>query len=502
MPHIAYITRASLSFALIIAANSMTGWEPCTPGSEAALLQPLLGLTGPLAYCLTWLGCLALGLIAPQLFRAPVALVALGLIYGNMGVTFAQQAGMALPAALIVAGTVANNVGAPLFYLLWEQYFASEDDDQCIADILMGRGLPVVFFMLLGAVSHNTVITILRAFVFLGVTVALLRCYRTIDWNAPQFAESPREHRQTYRNAMALSWKSALCVGALAFLYTMLQSAFAGGTALAGALSYAPLWGMLAAALIIMALWRRRTFSFNVVRVFRCTFPLLLVMLLALPFFASGLPSFIYGIAYGYFSLLVCIGMVQCSQTCKRSGVGPLFMFGFYLGIANLMHLAGYLCGATLALSGFFGQPRWFVVALVAMFVISLVFFLVRGDLDPRTAAFTSAEFIALDTPKAPRRAPEGRRPRTADEPSYSDRTAKQCANLGTRYRLTARETEVLELLARGNTVPGIADALVVSPGTVQTHCKRLYAKLGVHKRQELIALVADAESEVRRTTK
>lgn len=497
MSRISYITRASLSFALLIAANSITGWEPCTPGSEITTLQPLLGLIGPTTYSLTWIGCFILGYKAPGIFRAPMALVALGLIYASMTITFIQQATMHVPIGLVIAGTCANNIGAPLFYLLWEQYFASEDDDQCIADILIGRGLPVVFFMLFGALSHNNAITILRALVFLGVTIALFRCYRTIDWTEPQFADKPSEHSLIYRNVMALSWKSALCIGALAFLYTMLQTAFISESPLTGALSYAPLWGMLVAAAIIMVLWRHRSFSFNVITTFRTTYPLLLALLLLLPFFANVLPSFIYGISYGYFSLLVCIGMVQCSQTCKRAGVGPVFMFGFYLGIANIMHIAGYLCGTTLVANSFFSQPRWFVTALVTMFVISLIFFLVRGDLDPKTAAFTSAEFIALDASDVVSQVPEKLPRAHNNNSSYFDRTAKQCATLGAQYRLTARETEVLELLARGNSVPGIAESLVVSQGTVQTHCKRLYAKLGVHKRQELISLVADTQYDI-----
>lgn len=498
MSHISYITRASLSFALLVAVNSMTGWQPCAPSSEIANFQLLLNLIGPLTYSFSWLICLAIGFFAPNIFRAPVSIIALGLIYANMGITYANQVGLSLPLELLIIGTVANNIGAPLFYLLWEQYFASEDDDQCIADILAGRGLPVLFFILLGALPEGVISTTLRAIIFLGVTIAIFQHYRTIDWNSPQFSDPPRDHIPTYKHAMILSWKGALCIGSLAFLYTTLQTAFTGGSPLTGALTYAPLWGMLIAATIIMALWQHRSFSFNVVTTFRSTFPLLLILLVALPFFAGGLPSFTYGIVYGYFSLLICIGMVQCSQTCKRAGINPIFMFGFYLGITNFMHFIGYLSGAILVTNNFFGQPHWFVIALISMFAISLVFFLIRGDLDPKTAAFTSAEFLALDTSNATEQPTEKRMRRSGEVATYLDRTAKQCATLGARYRLTARETEVLELLARGNTVPGIAETLVVSQGTVQTHCKRLYAKLGIHKRQELIALVADTENNVK----
>lgn len=61
-------------------------------------------------------------------------------------------------------------------------------------------------------------------------------------------------------------------------------------------------------------------------------------------------------------------------------------------------------------------------------------------------------------------------------------------------YGLSARETEVAELIARGNSVARIAEMLVVSENTIRTHSKRIYSKLDVHKRQELIDLVESFE--------
>lgn len=55
---------------------------------------------------------------------------------------------------------------------------------------------------------------------------------------------------------------------------------------------------------------------------------------------------------------------------------------------------------------------------------------------------------------------------------------------------LTPRETEVFDLLARGRSIPYMRDALVISKETAATHAKHIYAKLGVHSRQELIDLV------------
>jgi two-component system nitrate/nitrite response regulator NarL len=61
----------------------------------------------------------------------------------------------------------------------------------------------------------------------------------------------------------------------------------------------------------------------------------------------------------------------------------------------------------------------------------------------------------------------------------------------GVRTLLTAREAQVLTLMARGMSVPAIAQELVLGATTVKTHVGHLYEKLGVSDRA---AAVAEAE--------
>ena len=54
---------------------------------------------------------------------------------------------------------------------------------------------------------------------------------------------------------------------------------------------------------------------------------------------------------------------------------------------------------------------------------------------------------------------------------------------------LTAREHEVLRLLADGLSQAGIAERLVISPKTVAAHIDHILGKLGVHSRAEAVAV-------------
>jgi DNA-binding NarL/FixJ family response regulator len=67
----------------------------------------------------------------------------------------------------------------------------------------------------------------------------------------------------------------------------------------------------------------------------------------------------------------------------------------------------------------------------------------------------------------------------------FIHRRREQDLALRRMSRLTAREREVLILLARGSGNDAIAETLVISPKTARTHIQNLISKLGVHSRLE-----------------
>jgi DNA-binding NarL/FixJ family response regulator len=58
-----------------------------------------------------------------------------------------------------------------------------------------------------------------------------------------------------------------------------------------------------------------------------------------------------------------------------------------------------------------------------------------------------------------------------------------------TRWNLTKREQEVMDLLAQGLTETEIAERLAIAPKTVATHIQRILSKLGVRNRAQAVAV-------------
>ena len=69
-------------------------------------------------------------------------------------------------------------------------------------------------------------------------------------------------------------------------------------------------------------------------------------------------------------------------------------------------------------------------------------------------------------------------------------RVAKRVDQLATECGLSAREREILLLLASDYSVERVAEQLTISAETVRTHKKRIYAKVGVHKHEDLMRTV------------
>ena len=91
---------------------------------------------------------------------------------------------------------------------------------------------------------------------------------------------------------------------------------------------------------------------------------------------------------------------------------------------------------------------------------------------------------------EAPERIVAGIRQVMRGEPALSLPVQRYCyAKSKPEHDLSARELEVLRLIAKGNTNEEIADVLVIAIGTVKNHVMNIYKKLpNVRTRSEAVA--------------
>ena len=101
-----------------------------------------------------------------------------------------------------------------------------------------------------------------------------------------------------------------------------------------------------------------------------------------------------------------------------------------------------------------------------------------QGEIAPESEANKAAE-KATTPPDSP-----------DEKPALSFEEA--CLRLAEEGSLSTRETEIMLLIARGNSQKYISEVLYLALGTVQWYAKTIYRKLDVHSKQELINRVHD----------
>lgn len=309
-------------------------------------------------------------------------------------------------------------------------------------------------------------------------------------------ADSPK------RRDLALAY---LCVFVLVGVVGILHTAVLGSQSehLVGDVN---MWVPLAVATLvtllmaIVALGRPHPTS-----VYRVCLPLLLVVLSLLPFFGDalgGLVGLIVIVCYDVCGMVFLLYIVDCS---RRLDLSAYLLAGAYLGGSALSLLAGLGIGSVLrALSVDYGLSLLTLLAFAAIYPLAGVFMFGLRKIQRRstTDADESARSgvdVREDASKC-----EGKHEAnaftqgSAEEIQSELRVIDDILESGVEAiagenGLTRREREILDYLARGRSARYIAEDLVISENTVWAHVKRIYAKTGVHTKQELMSSVEQA---------
>jgi DNA-binding CsgD family transcriptional regulator len=137
--------------------------------------------------------------------------------------------------------------------------------------------------------------------------------------------------------------------------------------------------------------------------------------------------------------------------------------------------LAFYLVEVYAGLDGRHVENDVFIMLLLTSIAIAWIVFLIFSQHKP-------SELLVLLA---------GKNAITTETIYMKDRTFEnRCLELQETYRLTAREGEVLQHVARGKTAAAIAKELFITRDTVSTHTRHIYQKLAISSQDQLIEMV------------
>jgi DNA-binding CsgD family transcriptional regulator/F0F1-type ATP synthase assembly protein I len=182
----------------------------------------------------------------------------------------------------------------------------------------------------------------------------------------------------------------------------------------------------------------------------------------------------------GFFEVLLLFVFVALGS---RNRAISLVVFSWAYALNSLGTLVGANFGRFT--NQYFDSNPLAIAALAAGVILSFVAYILIALKD--FSFRRTIENIESGEPSAPAVTP--------GEQDDGSRLRRKCDSLSRQYELTAREHEVLALLARGRNSKVIQEELHITYNTAKAHVRHIYTKLGVHTQQELIDLAEEPEN-------
>lgn len=173
--------------------------------------------------------------------------------------------------------------------------------------------------------------------------------------------------------------------------------------------------------------------------------------------------------ANGAYALLDIFTVALLCSICATYQLDSYRLFGFLL-IGT--HAGSLAAAASYPLVAGFGEPAMTSLAFALAILVACAYTFLLTENDYRTSWGTVKEDEESRVARFYRSLPES------------------CAHMAHRFGLTRREEDVLLLLAQRKSDSEIASELFVSVSTVKSHCKSIYRKLDVHKRDQVAELL------------
>ena len=219
-----------------------------------------------------------------------------------------------------------------------------------------------------------------------------------------------------------------------------------------------------------------------------CAVPLLVLVLVSIPFVclgAGGVAGVFGPVGSVAFELMFFVAVVLVA---KHAGFSPARTFMVARISLAVFDLLGSYAGEAIvnalgASAGLQAASMLMLVVAELMLVGLVAVHFLAGARAPRWQEGLGRSVGEISDLE------EGVRKGSANT---GETSAARCADVAERYGLSKRELDVLVLLVEGKTSTAICEELSIAQGTVNYHMRNIYAKTGVHTRQELMLLVLD----------
>ena len=365
------------------------------------------------------------------------------------------------PAGMVMTVSAATALGGAILFCLWAEVYSQMGSTQIV---VYGAGSCLVAFGLYVLVS-----TMMHPYAVLATALLPIGSFACI---ASSFVLVPREAAKSKAARYAVPWKIVVIM-----TLAGLASGLAGSVLLNpdGQGAVHRIWATGVAGAVILGLALLRPEKFDARFLAQACVPLALAACVLMPAAWSNAGfavSFLVKLAYVWFTIFA---LMLLANLAFRFGAPTLRMFAIARACSEGAIFLGVTIREFLRDSGLSQDGTVLLASARAGIVVVCVCVLLW-----RSERAVNADWGAAGMEIASGERVVGPR----------ERLILRCEQLAQMHGLTARETEVLTLIAQRKTRSEMEQELFLSQNTVKTHVRHIYAKLDIHSKSDVYELI------------
>lgn len=362
--------------------------------------------------------------------------------------------------SLITAISIVTGIGGAFLFCLWAEAYCQMGPTRTLMYGALSCMAAAVASFAIGTMEEPY-----------GVAATALLPLASLVCVKLSFRLLPTERAVVRGMRYPIPWK-LIVIMAIVGLLSSFSGTFLAPTQYVGAIHRIVATGAVGAVILVMAVARRDRFDARILA--KVGLPVSIVAFAIIPVAAADwgfVVSMLMRFAYVWFTFFVLLMLANISY---RFEVPSLRTFAIARASSEGALFVGLLARRALLETDLLADPLalvGFALGGVVLILVCVVIWMseksVNGD--------WGASGISLEN--------------KLHVPGPREQFMIRCDEVAAQYELTARETEIMGLIAQRKSRAEIEQELFLSQNTVKTHVRHLYAKLGAHSKTDVIAL-------------
>lgn len=390
-----------------------------------------------------------------------VALTTIGTAAVGLWLIPAQASG-----PLILGVSFITAIGGAFLFCLWAEIYTQMGSMQTIVYGALSCIIAAIVAFIIGVMT--------QPFAIIATSVLPVASFVCV---ALSLHAVPPEPSRPSNVRFPLPWK-LLALMAVAGLMSGLAGSLLGSAENIGAIHRIMATGLAGIVILVMVFARRQRCDVRFLA--KVGLPFGIIALVFIPFAGpiwGYAVSFLIKLAYVWFTFFV---LLMLANIAYRFEVPSLRLFALARATSEGAIFLGVLMRRSIQQTELLTSD----VFLYAVSVVGIVLLLVCAVIwmsEKSVNADWGASGISLEN--------------RIHIPSPRERLMDRCEELGAAYSLTEREIEILGLIAQRKSRIEIEQGLFLSQNTIKTHVRHLYAKLGVHSKEDVYELFEQSKT-------